>query len=66
MYKMAVAYKPTQMPGYKSYTQPVPFRRIDWKSRSEELQDLVAQLLMLDPAKRISAEEALQHPWFQS
>lgn len=27
--------------------------------------DLLSRLLSCDPAKRISAEEALDHPWFQ-
>lgn len=26
--------------------------------------DLLARLLALDPAQRISAQEALEHPWF--
>ena len=64
IYKMAVAYKPTQIPGYKTYNAPVPFRKVDWKNRSQELQDLVAQMLVIDPSNRISAAEALQHPWF--
>jgi len=64
MYKMAVAYKPTQMPGYKTYNAPVPFRKQDWRDRSQELQDLVAQMLVIDPSNRITAAEALQHPWF--
>ena len=31
---------------------------------SEHVQDLIAKLLNTDPAKRLSAIEALQHPWF--
>jgi serine/threonine protein kinase len=64
LYKMAVAYKPTQIAGYKYGTGPIPYRKIDWKKRSPELQDLVTKLLEFDPEKRVSAKEALQHPWF--
>ena len=64
LYKMAMAYKPTQLAGYKYGTGPIPFRKFDWKKRSPELQDLVVRLLEYEPEKRISAEEALQHPWF--
>jgi len=65
LYKMSVAYKPTQIAGYKYGKGPIPFRKFDWKKRSHELQDFISQLLEMDSEKRISAEEALQHPWFQ-
>jgi len=65
LYKMAVAYKPTQIAGYKYGKDPIPFRPVDWKKRSYELQDLIEKMLEVDPEKRISAQEALEHPWFQ-
>jgi len=65
LYKMAVAYKPTQITGYKYGSGPIPFRKIDWRKRSPELQDLIVKMLNTDPAERISAAEALQHPWFK-
>jgi len=34
-----------------------------WKSISREAKDLVKKLLTYDPSERISAEDALQHPW---
>lgn len=34
-----------------------------WKSVSKEAKDLIKKLLTYDPAERISAEQALQHPW---
>ena len=32
---------------------------------SEEAKDLIRKALTMDPTKRISAEEALNHPWFK-
>lgn len=34
-----------------------------WKTRSAACRDLIGRLLTVDPAKRCSLEEALQHPW---
>ena len=34
-----------------------------WKSVSKEAKDLIKKLLTYDPAERISAEQALKHPW---
>jgi|JI10StandDraft_1071094.scaffolds.fasta_scaffold364048_1 calcium-dependent protein kinase len=34
-----------------------------WKAVSAEAKDLIKKLLTYDPADRISAEEALKHPW---
>ena len=30
-----------------------------------QAKDLVAQLLVVDPSQRLSAQEALAHPWVQ-
>jgi calcium/calmodulin-dependent protein kinase I len=65
LYKMAVAYRPTQITGFKYGSGPIPFRKIDWRKRSPELQDLIVQMLKMDPSERISADEALRHPWLQ-
>ena len=65
LYKMSVAYLPTQIAGYKYGSGSLPFRKVDWKKRSPELQDLIMKMLEVDPAKRISVDEALQHPWFE-
>lgn len=35
-----------------------------WLSISPHLKDLLRQLIEVDPDKRLSAEEFLQHPWF--
>ena len=36
-----------------------------WKNASNEVQDLIEKLLISDPKKRLSAKEALNHPWFK-
>ena len=36
-----------------------------WKTVSKEAKDLIKKLLTYKPEDRISAEDALQHPWFQ-
>lgn len=34
-----------------------------WSHISDEAKDLVSKLLEYDPEKRISARQALSHPW---
>ena len=35
-----------------------------WINASNEVKDLINKLLILDPEKRLTAFEALKHPWF--
>jgi serine/threonine protein kinase len=35
-----------------------------WEYVEDELRDLVGKMTNLDPRRRITAREALQHPWF--
>lgn len=35
-----------------------------WDKISEKAKDLVSKMMQKDPKDRITAEEALQHPWF--
>jgi calcium-dependent protein kinase len=37
-----------------------------WPIISSQAKDLIKKLLEFDPHKRITAEEALSHPWFES
>lgn len=64
LYKMCVAYKPTQIGDYTYGSGPIPFRKMDWRKRSKEIQDFIVSCLETDPNKRPSAEEALSHKWF--
>ena len=41
-------------------------KKYPWPIISSHAKDLIKKLLELDPNKRISAEEALKHPWFES
>ncbi|XP_072565109.1 serine/threonine-protein kinase Chk2 isoform X2 [Paramormyrops kingsleyae] len=36
-----------------------------WEKISDEAKDLVRKLLVVDPKKRLTITEALQHPWMQ-
>nr|XP_020450903.1 serine/threonine-protein kinase Chk2-like isoform X2 [Monopterus albus]XP_020450904.1 serine/threonine-protein kinase Chk2-like isoform X2 [Monopterus albus]XP_020450905.1 serine/threonine-protein kinase Chk2-like isoform X2 [Monopterus albus] len=36
-----------------------------WKHVSDQAKDVVRKLLVVDPSKRITIDEALQHPWLQ-
>jgi calcium-dependent protein kinase len=35
----------------------------EWTNVSAEAKDLISRLLLLDPSKRLTADEALRHPW---
>ena len=62
LYELSVAYKPTSIKNYRySPADDIPFWNPDWKKRNKYLQDLIKQCLRYDPAKRITAEDALQH-----
>lgn len=65
LYQMAVAYLPTAIKHYKYGSGPIPFRACDWSDYDyEKLKDLIECCLQIDPSKRISAADAINHPWF--
>jgi len=45
-------------------TDEKPFPKWDsWATLSPQAQDLISKLIVLDPAKRLSPEQVLEHPW---
>ena len=36
-----------------------------WGDMDDDFKDLVKKLTAFDPSRRISAKEALEHPWFE-
>jgi serine/threonine protein kinase len=62
---MAVAYLPTAIKQYKYGSGPIPFRNADWREYEfDKVKDLIESCLHIDPVKRITVQEALNHPWF--
>ncbi|KAF0982511.1 hypothetical protein FDP41_011441 [Naegleria fowleri] len=45
--------------------KPIPFKQLFPKAKKDEL-DILSKMLVFNPKKRISAEEALAHPYFSS
>ena len=43
---------------------PFPCNDTGWKSMSKELKDLIKNLLVYNPDKRLSLEQIKNHPWF--
>lgn len=38
----------------------------EWANVSKEAKDIISKMLTVDPLKRITAKEALNHPWFSN
>ncbi len=67
LYQMAVAYLPTAIKQYKYGKGPIPFRACDWNGYDyEKIKDLIERCLELDPDKRITVGDAVDHPWFEA
>ena len=46
---------------------PIPFLPNQWKKFDfNNLRNLIESCLKIDPNERITAEDALNHPWFES
>lgn len=61
LFRMLGGYEPF-MP-CSLFVEPVEFDDSCWIHISEPCRDLITKLLILDPAKRITAAEACEHPW---
>lgn len=66
LYEMSVGYKPTTMDKGFPESGALKFFARDWKDLQPELQDLITRMLNKDPSQRITAEDALEHPWLKS
>jgi calcium-dependent protein kinase len=44
--------------------EALTFPMEDWQENSSQVKDLLRQMLSKDPLSRISAKDALKHPWF--
>ena len=64
LYEMTVAYKPTQVKKFSYADEDIPFRKYDWRRKNPEIKDLILKCMKYNPQERITADEALQHPWF--
>lgn len=49
-----------------NFQERVEFHERYWSNISEEAKDFIQSLLQIDPEKRLSIIEALQHPWIKS
>ena len=66
LYEMCVAYKPTCVSRYRYGHGPIPYYRTDWNEHDNSIKDLISSCIEIDPIKRLTPEEALQHPWFET
>ncbi|CAG9316823.1 CDPK1_20 [Blepharisma stoltei] len=48
------------------YKKEIDFEGSDWVFTSDELKDLLSKMLEYDYKKRITAAEALNHPWIKN
>merc|ERR1712046_201167 len=52
--------------GKQSRLSNVFYKTLEFKSLSADAQDLISNLLVGDPANRLTAEQALEHPWLRT
>lgn len=69
MYVLLSGYLPFQGPNKfevfkKILSGKYHFNHKEFEKVSPEGKDLISKLLKVDPNKRLSTQEALQHPWF--
>ncbi|KAF1783191.1 Protein kinase, ATP binding site [Phytophthora cactorum] len=65
IFEMLTGYQPFYPP-HACIEEDADFSDRVWKTISADAKDLVQRLLERDPAKRLTAAEALAHSWFES
>ncbi|KAI9922636.1 hypothetical protein PsorP6_002115 [Peronosclerospora sorghi] len=65
IFEMLTGYQPFYPP-HACIEEDADFSDRVWKTISTDAKDLVQRLLERDPAKRLTAAEALAHTWFES
>lgn len=63
MFELIGGYPPFR-PYSKCLKMQVSFQGRAWKCCSAEAMDLLQKLLVVQPSRRLSATDALKHPWF--
>jgi serine/threonine protein kinase len=71
VYILLAGYQPFQEESrqqlkHKILTASYEFHDVYWKNISDEAKDFVTKLLTVDMHKRLTAEQALQHPWVRN
>lgn len=71
LYVMLCGYEPFYGENEKDLIEAnkkaaIEFNDSDWKSTSDLARDMIRKLTAPDPKERISAKDALQHPWIKS
>ena len=66
VYELATAYRPSVLNKDFKMDDSVPFYSRDWQCWDPTLQDLVQRMLDKNPETRITAAEALKHPWLSA
>jgi serine/threonine protein kinase len=66
LYEMAVGYHPKKIKHLQlpKLTEKIPYFKKHWIGKDPNLIDLIKRCLQTEPSDRISAEEALTHPYF--
>uniref|UniRef100_A0A7S2V0R7 Protein kinase domain-containing protein n=1 Tax=Fibrocapsa japonica TaxID=94617 RepID=A0A7S2V0R7_9STRA len=65
LYKMLTGLMPF-IPTRACLERPAAFPEYMWKRHSPHAKEVVVGLLTVDADKRLRAQEALQHEWFES
>ena len=69
LYVMLCGYPPFDGPTKNSIFRAIlkgqlEFDEKDWQGTSDSVKDLIKKLLNREPKERLSAEQALEHEWF--